>query len=279
MTGKQMRQTLNQVNLSPNVTIGGSYNTNSYGNLNTISINSLNGFNSNELFNHNMHPGVKKYEIYESPEDILVLSVAWKRLRDAGVHGTVSKLLDRTLFSLVIPEDRTVANEIRDYYSKKIMMLKLKGIDLTPYRTDLNTFIHSDGMKFREDVFGMVYYLPQFYTYDNELDEVREKVKTTDLISNVIKMPGKGIPQDKSLEPIAKIKFVNKRLKQKQYWFKDVHTDGGVVLSFDNKNPLEHIWDHMFETKELLSIRGHYFLKERDNFEYFSVSDWNLLNI
>ena len=73
---------------------------------------------------------VKKYEILEIDEDLLALSTAWKRLRDThnsgGTYTPISTLLDKELFNHVTIDDRQKANEIRDYYSKKIMMWKLK---------------------------------------------------------------------------------------------------------------------------------------------------------
>lgn len=256
----------------------GSITSNQAFTLGSNGLNTVNLRSFNEMFSNlgDTHPEVKKYEIYESPEDLLALSVTWKRLRDQGEH-IVGKLLDRQLFSKVTPEDRDNAATIRDYYSKKVMMWKLKGNRLTPFREDLNSFVHSDGTKFKENVFGMVYYLPEFYQYDTQLDRVREQVKYKDLIINTIKTPGKLI-QEKTLEPIAKIKLSTKRVKQNQYWFKDVLTDGAVHLTIDVRNPLEHIWNHIFENNSFLTINGHYFLRERDNFEYFSVAEWNLVH-
>jgi hypothetical protein len=92
--------------------------SNNFGQLNTISISGL------DYIHH--HPDVKKYEIYESPEDLLALSVAWKRHRDTDTSYTgYRNLLDAELFKVLTHEDQTVADSIRDYYSKKVMMWKL----------------------------------------------------------------------------------------------------------------------------------------------------------
>jgi len=96
------------------------------GNVNYGSINlaSNNVFSLDSFMNdRNMNPNVKKYEIYESPIDLLALSSAWKRLRDAGTaQGRIGKLLDKDLFESLISEDYSQAERIRDYYSKKIVM-------------------------------------------------------------------------------------------------------------------------------------------------------------
>ena len=54
--------------------------------------------------------------MYESSENILALSVAAQRLmRDTKVYY---KITDRDVFSKVTPEDRVMAEHIKDYYSK-----------------------------------------------------------------------------------------------------------------------------------------------------------------
>ena len=63
-----------------------------------------------------MHPHVKSYEMLECDEDLLVLSCAAYRLHK---QGTYYRLLDKDLFSKIIPEDREYADEVREYYSKK----------------------------------------------------------------------------------------------------------------------------------------------------------------
>ena len=94
----------------------------------------------------NYHPNVKQYEVFESPEDVLALSVAWKRLREKGQSPT-GKLLDKILFDKVTQTDRDEANVIRDYYSKKFMMKALlgNGNTLSPFRQEIARIINSDG--------------------------------------------------------------------------------------------------------------------------------------
>ena len=236
--------------------------SNNFGHLNTISISGL------DYIHH--HPDVKKYEIYESPEDLLALSVAWKRQRDTNTSYTgFHNLLDNELFKVLTHEDQTVADSIRDYYSKKVMMWKLKGTKLTKYREDLNSFVHADGKKFREEMFGIAYYLPEFYSYDTSLDEVRLQIETDIKSFNETTV--------KTLAPVKRIVKKNKSITKIQYWLKDSETGGGVLLSIDTKNPLEHIWNHLFETKELLSIKGQYYTHDKYDFAYFNIRNWNLV--
>jgi hypothetical protein len=222
-------------------------------------------FNSVSITN----PEVKKYEVYESPEDVLVLSATWKRMRDEGRYGIVSKLLDKDLFNEITTADRTAATEIRDFYSKKIMMWNLKGNTITRYRQDLSKLIHTDGTTFKEDMLGLAYHLPAFYQYDNAIDEIR-------LATECKKIPHIG-SGTKTLEPIKRVNKKNKRQNINEYWFKLVGSNSPVMLSLQAKNPLEHIWDNMFDNSEVLPITGNFIHKTRDDFEYYLVGDkWKL---
>ena len=244
-------------------------NLNSLGS-NTISIGGLGnvmGYGSRII---NMHPDVKKYEIYETPIDVLTLSVAWKRLRDAGTSaGKIGSLLDKDLFELTTSDDHVRAEAVRDYYSKKVVMWKLKGDRLTAYREDMNSFVHGDGKKFRENMLGIAYYLPTFYEYDIQLDEVRMRV-----ISKITHKP--TMRDSKILQPLKRIVFKNKRTSNIQYWLQYTKTEGAVLITIDTKNPLDHLWKHIFETSLNINVTGLFLTKHRDNFEYFSVNNWNL---
>jgi hypothetical protein len=237
---------------------------------NNHSINNV--FSLDSFMNdRNMNPDVKKYEIYESPIDLLALSSAWKRLRDAGTaQGRIGKLLDKDLFESLISEDYSQAERIRDYYSKKIVMWKLKGERMSNYRNDLCTFVHSDGTKFREEMLGLAYYLPAFYEYDNQLDEVRLQVEPPCLAKNPM------INSSRTLTPIKRIMQKTKRVSVVQYWLKDTRNDYAVMIQIEAKNQLEHLWNHVFNNNNLIEIKGNFHLKQRDNFEYLSVTNWEL---
>ena len=126
--------------------------------INPLSINSLSlddTYLNNLLKNINRSDYVKRYEVIEATEDILALSVAWKRLRDTkseSIQTGITTLLDDNLFRKIEEPDRIRANEIRDYFSKKIMLWSLKSVKLSAYRQDLNKFIHGDSKKITEEM-------------------------------------------------------------------------------------------------------------------------------
>jgi hypothetical protein len=243
---------------------GPSYGSVTLGSNNVFSLDSF-------MSDRNMNPDVKKYEIYESPIDLLALSSAWKRLRDSGTaQGRIGKLLDKDLFDLLISEDHAHAERIRDYYSKKIIVWKLKGEKMSSYRNDLSTFVHSDGTKFREDMLGLAYYLPAFYEYDIQLDDVRLQVQPT----GITKKP--MINSSRIFTPIKRITQKTKRISSVQYWLKDTKSDHAAMIQIETKNQLEHLWNHIFNTSDSIEINGNFHLKQRDNFEYLSITNWNL---
>jgi hypothetical protein len=219
-------------------------------------------------------PNYKKYEIYELEEDLLVLSCVAKRLRETKqiYAPTDNYLLDSMFFREVLPEDRNKAEIIRDFYSKKIMMLKLKGTKLTHFREDLNKFIHGDGTKVTEDLFQLVYRLPEFYEYDTGFENIYRKsecelkIKTSPTTENFI------------LKSIGKLHKKTKVNKTIEYWFKTQY-NVLAMIAVEPRNELLSIWDRLFETKSIIKIKGKTFVKHIDENEYLSIKKWELTEI
>ena len=219
-------------------------------------------------FDMNIHPEVKKYEVVESPEDILALSVCWKRYREQGV-SPAAKLLDRALFEKLTQEDRDKADVIRDYYSKKLMMIKLTGDgNLSKYRTDLSKFLHSERNITTSNLFGLIYYLPVFYDYDIELDHIKSQFATT--------CHNKSGFKTDNLTPIKKINRKSAKINHIQYWFKNSN-DNGVYVNVSYDNQLLNVWDHTFSTNKVLKIEGSYIKTKLDTFEHFKLDKWKIL--
>jgi len=252
----------------------------------TLSSPSTNPFNSGMIFSslnsglftstysNQSNENYKKYEIYDLNEDLLVLSCVAKRLRETKqiYAPNDNYLLDPMFFREVSTEDRNKAEIIRDYYSKKIMMLKLKGTKLTHFREDLNKFIHGDGTKVTEDLFQLVYRLPEFYEYDTGFEDIYRnsecelKIKTPPTIESFI------------LKPIGKLNKKTKANKTTEYWFKTDYNALAMVAVYP-KNELLSIWDRLFETKSTMKIKGKSFVKHIDENEYLSIKKWELTEI
>lgn len=217
---------------------------------------------------------VKKYQVFEIDEDLLALSCTWQRLRSPEYKEThdsyvpVSKLTDNTLFKHIKQEDRDKAAQVRDYYSKKIMLWKLKGENLSRFREDMNSFIHTDGKIFREEMMPLAYRLPEFYDYDSDFDilsnEYNKKVtQSSDTITCVKRLK------------LAKTFVVGKRhSKRKEYWFGDENNDlVAMYLSLDN--PLISLLD--LYAQNPIQVSAMYFKKYRDNNEYLMANKFKFV--
>ena len=240
---------------------------------NTISISSLNSasgvdFDWNTLAGLNSN--VKKYEVYEISQDLLALSICWSRYRkvkdEHNLRPVITRLLDSELFRLVSEDDITQANAIRDYYSKKIMVWKLKNIKLTPFREDMNTFIHSDGKTFKENMMPLAYRLPEFYEYDIEFEkmsfEYNKEVKRQDTMLQ---------PDKKKLKFVKQLVVNKKHFKCKEYWLSDTHNNL-VTFSIETSNPLISLLD-MTINDTSVTIDGTYRKKSKDGSEFLKIDN------
>lgn len=241
--------------------------------LSGLTLTGSNGLSFNDLTVNLQGEGrhYKKYEIIESNEDLLTLSCVWYRFRqernaNKSIGISPSKLLDNVLFENIKEEDRELASKIRDYYSKKIMMLTLKSITFTKYRNDLNKFIHGDGLKFEESICGLVYRLPEFYEYDIEFDE---------MVRECNKQIAHSVSRDThTLTHIGTLRVNKKTSKRIEYWFKTENNDIANI-SLEPNNPLLKVWDKlMFDD---LRIEAKYGVKRRDDMAYYVLTDYSIV--
>ena len=219
----------------------------------------------NDLFVDNKH--IKKYEIVETSEDILAISVCYHRKRKDNKGYYIPKLLTPDLFESVTEEDRQHASTIRDYFSKKIMVWKLKNIPLTRFREELNSFIHGDSKKFKEDYCKIAYVLPNFYEYDTYLENLFHDHNR--VLPN---STNKYVQEIKKLNYIGKSNRDRKSQKAAEYWYTD-ENDNIVNLTFSKDNPLLPLLESFNE----LRIDGVFFRKTHDDVEYYQLTKYKLV--
>ena len=118
---------------SGSITLGSGLNS-----INTISLANISS-DSGFRYQNDFNPNFRRYEMIDSNEDIISLSVTWKRLRDNrdNVPIYANSLLSADVYAAVTSSDRDRANQIRDYFSKKIMLWTLKEFKLSQYRQEL----------------------------------------------------------------------------------------------------------------------------------------------
>ena len=238
-----------------NITLGGSVRQEEIDSL----FNSIHGLNK-----------VKKYEVYESPEDLLILSVVWHKMRkNKTTFPRPSSLTDNFLFENITSEDRELTKDIRNYYSKKFMVFALKEQKLTSFRKDLNSFIHSDGLIFKETMMPLVYRLPEFYDYDISFDDMvivndlNKQFHPTDNFSKTVK-----------LNPLNKLIVKKRAGKFTEYWLKDDSKKMyKIEIPLDNK--LAHLWEHFFEQTEV-PVTGYYKYSTKDDVHYYHIKNWEI---
>jgi hypothetical protein len=248
------------------ITISGGHQSVTLGNLNS-NISNVNPFATVSLNEFWDNPHVKKYEIIETTEDLMVLSATWYRIRMSRetsnpVEVFPTTCLDKVLFPHINNEDRELAQKIRDYYSKKIMMWKLKDRELNNFEKDMNEFIHTDGLKFQEKMIPLVYSLPGFYAYALEYDQMLSEHDTVikDFTNEII---------TRRLNLVKTLNSGKRHGKKKEYWFCD-DCNHLVKMVFAADNPLLSLLD--MHTHGTITVNGLYTKITRDDKDYFMVT-------
>jgi len=246
------------------LTIGGSGGSTNI-NWNTANIGS-------GLFAEQAQPHVKKYEVFEIEEDLLLLSVVWQRLRIEreksinSIASGIGSITDKILFEKITNEDIVRTEKIRDYYSKKLTLWALNEVRLSSFREDMKKLIQSNGKIFQENTKPLAYRLPEFYDYDIMFDEMfaEHNPKTKQTNNNIV---------DKRKLSLVKTFFRKRRHSStKEYWFSDENDNLNVInISYDN--PLLKLFD--LYTNDTFNIEGIFSRKIRDNREYFVVQKYS----
>jgi hypothetical protein len=166
--------------------------------------------------------------------------------------------------------DRDMARNVREYYSKKIMILKLHGREMSKFRIDLAQFLTEDGMRTNDALKGMIYRLPEFYSYDREVDHMLENVFSLDASLVHTK-------DAKRLLPVKALTRNTKYAKKRVFFLKDVESGACVGTAIETVNKLLPLWEMIFDLGVPLTVRGSYTPSEHP-FKHFALRDWKLVN-
>lgn len=259
--------------MPPNITIGAQGATSSVGSQQTLTLSNLsNGIDIFNTFNLRNSQNVKKYEVIETTEDLLALSCTWYRIRQNKDNLTlqphITNLLSEDLFRLVTPEDRSMADDVRDYYSKKFMVMALKDQHLTSFRSDLKNYLLGDAKKFTEKTIPMIYRMPEFYVNDIAFDEIKSDFEKT--LPNFNKTTRRTVDLEVNLTPIKSFKKNSKvRGKVVEYWLKD-STNHAYRFVVKQDNALKGLWDIAFKGGSMqlnLNVQA----GRRDELEFYNI--------
>lgn len=213
---------------------------------------------------------VKKYEIIETTEDLLALSCAWYRIRQEKhtLQPHVTSLLSDALFKHVTQEDRTKAEEVRDYYGKKFMVMALKEQRLTQFRQDLQDYLSGDPKKFTEKTVPMIYRMPEFHTHDIEFDVIKRDFEKD--IPEFDRFTRRTINKSVRLTPVKAFKKNSKiRGKFTEYWLKD-SSNRAYRFSIASTNSLVGLWDMQFNNGDMI-LNLNMQASRRDELQFFNI--------
>ena len=211
--------------------------------------------------------------------DLLVLSATLYRLRNS-VYGDEQianqyrclSLIEDNIQQYVTESDYEFAEEIRQHFSQKLMILKLKTDHLTAFREDLNQFLHANWHQDPAGVYiypkkfvGLAYKLPYFYIYDNQLNSIFGSSY------NKIKGPHQ-IKGEKKLSFLTKIQSHTRRGSGNiEYWFED-ESNNKVMISLENHNPLLNVFNKLIT--DTVVIDGKFDVRYKDTMEYYNSHNW-----
>lgn len=224
-----------------------------------------------EVFDEEPH--IKKYQVYETTEDLLVLSATWHRLRKKqellnNQGYFIKTITDKALFEHINSIDRENASMIRDYYSKKFLMWTLSEVPLTNFRKDLKTFINSNGKIFEGKMKPLAHRLPEFYDYDIEFDKMFVEHNTQ------VNQDTQHKSTLKRLSLVTTMLHKRKHSTHKEYWFSD-EQDNLNLITIDKNNILINLMDlHSSNPFKINCVSSK---KIRDNREYCLLEKFNFL--
>lgn len=216
-------------------------------------------------------------------EDIIAISCAIYRMRttytDTQIHSngknihTFSIVTDAaTIAKSITQEDRLLAQSIRTYYNGKLVVARLRNERLSAFRKDLstvlNTQIDQDSGKYHypERFAGLIYKLPYFYEYDQDLVSVFEG-EYAEVTSYNNKRCTKELTFIRKLDPYRK------RMHRYEYWFAD-NKDNRVMIVIEQTNPLAALLDYHLEGNPVINIDGNFTVARKDTMDYYVANKW-----
>ena len=169
------------------------------------------------------------------------------------------------------------ASNIREYYGKKFMMMKMQNRQLTRYREELFTYLNMPVGDYTYDHIGMIAGLPRMFTEDTILEDLRESFNNdpwTDAENH-----GKSAKIDLTFIDSHVKKAYRHHGKAKSewmcYWCHD-ENDRLYMIEFDFDNPFRNYWQQTIE--HTFRIEGTPIKHEgKDCMRYYTLVDWQIL--
>ena len=178
---------------------------------------------------------IKTQPTIKLPDDPIALGCASYRLGLAGQ----GQYHDFDHLS-VMPEDRNMALDIRNYYRAKITWQMLKNTDaqkpISEFRRKLMGIIENNHDITQKDL-GILYRIPYFYAEDCEHDAIFAELPEY----RIVEVPGKDIETTVTLN--RRVEVMRRTRNVTQYWFNTEKTIVPLMISVDSQNTLKPLFD------------------------------------
>lgn len=208
---------------------------------------------------------------YNFTVDPLLISCTLHRLikesRVKHCNWSLVEHMDK-IISNITDQDRIFAEAVKSYYMTKLLMAKLRGDELTKYKSDLLKCLHDSSLSLSSKFVGMIYKLPCFYEYDMQLIEIFGG-EYNDISRKFYKDR-----EDVTLSFISKADNGQKRARHYEYWFKD-SDDVRILLEVEKHNPVRNIWEQSIKLGTI-NINAVFEKKRRDNLEFYVARAWSV---
>lgn len=218
-----------------------------------------------------------KQKIFHYPDDLLVISVASKRL---GMH------IDHIMKKDITDEDRELASKIKTFYNQKLVLVSLREGSLTKFRTALHKFLNTEKMAFpdngayiyTENYTGMAISLPYMYEVDQHLIKIFENYKMPDYNSirktGHLQLSKTGQFLDYRSRIKDKVKFLksyNDPIKKEcVFWFSDAE-ETRLCLRISNNNELLAFFHEMIGQSTDFYLTSEAIPRTRDGLVFLEI--------
>ncbi len=183
-------------------------------------------------------------------EDLLTLSVCLKRAKE--LDNTIWwRIQDPKLLKLVNQDDRLMADSIREYYKKKILIETLKTSHLSDFRKNLLSIINNTKNSYTPKEIGMFVSLSYFYEEDVLLDSFKENLD----LNSVKRVTPNLLQHNFNLRLVGTTKrFINKKL-QKRFWFANEENQPCLIM-LENNNTLLNFFQSYITKVDHINLKA-----------------------
>jgi len=182
---------------------------------------------------------------------------------------------------MLCKRDVKKAGQIRDYFSKKFLMIQLSGENLSQYRRDLMKMLTRNDDSFSEEETGMIMSLPRLFIEDQFLDKLKENYNNDPWIDTTSERDVNrtltyiGCHTKKSHRYTAHTRYTRKN-EFICNWFHD-EDDRLYLIETDIDSPYRMIWQDLIQYA--MDIKGDPVkCTKRDGMHYYELHNWFILN-